>query len=171
MKLLTRDCRQLFPIIPLCCFALWGLAAPIAARGATNVLIPTGSAWRFLDNGSDQGTSWRTPQFNDEAWSSGRAQLGYGEADEQTTLSFGPDPGNRHITYYFRRHFVIEEGSAFATAVLRVLRDDGAVVYLNGTNVFRSNMPSGAVAYRTLASTNVTGTSERCISSPPPVAI
>jgi hypothetical protein len=38
---------------------------------------------------------------------------------------------------------------------LRVLRDDGAVVYLNGTEVFRSNMPTGPVAYNTLASGTV----------------
>src|SRR5688572_20199915 len=159
MKLLAYYRRQPSPII-FCCVALIALFDSAASRAATNFIVPTGSLWRYLDNGSDQGTAWRTPQFEDGSWSSGRAQLGYGETDEQTTLSFGLDPENRHITYYFRKHFVIEDGTAFTTARLRVLRDDGAVVYLNGTNVFRSNMPSGAINYRTLASVNVTGTGE-----------
>ena len=35
-------------------------------------------------------------------------------------------------------------------ATLRLNRDDGAVVYLNGTEVFRTNMPGGAISYTTL---------------------
>src|SRR5439155_3040044 len=37
---------------------------------------------------------------------------------------------------------------------------DGAVVYLNGTEVYRNNMPTGAIAYNTLASATVGGTDE-----------
>jgi len=159
MKLLAHDCSRP-SLITFCCVALIGLVIPAASSAATNILIPTGSLWRYVDNGSDQGTAWRTRQFEDGSWPSGRAQLGYGDTDEQTTLSFGLNPENKPITYYFRKHFVIEDGTAFTTARLRVLRDDGAVVYLNGTNVFRSNMPSGAINYRTLAPVNVTGTGE-----------
>src|SRR5262249_37711490 len=38
--------------------------------------------------------------------------------------------------------------------------DDGAVVYLNGTEVYRNNMPSGTIAYNTLASTAIGGADE-----------
>jgi acid phosphatase type 7 len=116
------------------------------------VLVPTGAVWRYLDNGSDQGTAWRVAGFNDSGWASGPAQLGYGDGDESTVVSFGPDAANKYITTYFRRAFNVADASAYQSAVLRVLRDDGAVVYLNGTEVFRSNMPGGTVGYRTLAS-------------------
>ena len=56
---------------------------------STATLVPTGAAWRYLDNGSDQGTAWREPGFNDASWESGNAQLGYGDGDEQTVVSYG----------------------------------------------------------------------------------
>jgi hypothetical protein len=116
------------------------------------VLVPAGSTWRYLDNGSDQGTGWRDPAFSDETWSSGPAQLGDG--DEATLVRFGPNPNNRYITTYFRHSFNVTDASNITDLTLWLLRDDGAV-YLNGTEVFRSNMPSGTITYTTLASSNL----------------
>src|SRR5688500_7472232 len=127
------------------------LLAALSATGA-DVLVPTGAVWKYLDNGSDQGTAWRAAGFNDVSWASGPAQLGYGDGDESTVVSFGPDAANKYITTYFRRSFSVADAAAYQSAVLRVLRDDGAVVYLNGTEVFRGNMPGGTIGYRTLAS-------------------
>src|SRR6185436_8475456 len=50
--------------------------------------------------------------------------------------------------------------AAFSNLNLRVLRDDGAVVFLNGVEVFRSNMPGSPVNYGTYASTVVSGAGE-----------
>ena len=61
----------------------------------------------------------------------------------------------KFITTYFRRSFVLTNASRFTNLVARILRDDGAVVYLNGTEVFRSNMPEGPVANTTLAASTV----------------
>ncbi len=41
-----------------------------------------------------------------------------------------------------------------------LLRDDGGIVYLNGTEIFRSNMPEGAVDYLTFSSSVVGGGDE-----------
>jgi hypothetical protein len=124
------------------------------------ILVPTGATWRYLDNGTDQGTAWREPAFNDAAWSAGPAELGYGDGDEATVISFGPDPANKYITTYFRRSFDVAEALIFSSLTLRVLRDDGAVVYLNGTEVFRTNMPAGTITSTTLASSAVGGADE-----------
>jgi len=43
---------------------------------------------------------------------------------------------------------------------LGLLRDDGAVVYLNGQEVVRDNMPANAIGYQTLASSTVGGAAE-----------
>ena len=62
------------------------------------------------------------------------------------TMSLGPN------TYYFRKTFVLSTNVIAATnntAVLGVVADDGAVVYLNGTELFRINMPPGPVVYGT----------------------
>jgi len=119
---------------------------------AATTLIPTGAVWKYLDNGSDQGTAWRGTTFSDSAWASGPAQLGYGDGDEATTVSYGPSATAKYVTTYFRRSFSVADRTAFTSLTLRLLRDDGAVVYLNGVEVFRSNMPAGTISYTTLAS-------------------
>lgn len=58
-------------------------------QAATDTLVPFGSVWRYLDNGTDQGTAWVVPAFDDSSWSSGAAELGYGENNQATTVSFG----------------------------------------------------------------------------------
>lgn len=141
---------------------LLGLVVPAARRlsGSATILVPTGSVWRYRDNGSDQGTAWRSSAFDDSSWASGPAQLGYGDGDEATTVGFGPDSSNKFVTTYFRRTFMVADPSAFAGLTLRVLRDDGAVAYLNGTEVFRSNMSAGAVSFSTFASVALGGADE-----------
>ena len=143
---------------------LIALLAP-AAVDAQTVLVPTGAVWRYLDNGSNQGTAWRAPTFNDGAWASGPAQLGYGDGGEATVVRFGPSASNKYITTYFRRAFTVVDRTAFSALTLRLLRDDGAVVYLNGVEVFRSNMPAGTIGYRTLASTAIGGAAENTFVS------
>src|SRR5947207_158340 len=129
-------------------------------RAATNTLVAYGSTWKYLDNGTDQGTAWRGTSFNDTGWASGPAQLGYSsnpaENDEATAVSFGPDANNKYITTYFRRAFTVATPALFTGLTLTLQRDDGAVVYLNGTEVFRSNMPAGTISSSTLASTDYT---------------
>ncbi|HKX60961.1 MAG TPA: Ig-like domain-containing protein [Verrucomicrobiae bacterium] len=122
-------------------------------------LVPRGALWKYLNNGSDQGTAWRAAAFNDSAWASGPAKLGFGDPDIATIVNGGPST-NRFITTYFRRAFPVGNASAIASMSLRVARDDGAIVYLNGAEVFRNNMPAGAVTYATYASIPVNGADE-----------
>ena len=114
-------------------------------------LISTNATWRYLDDGSDQGAAWRSNSFNHSAWPSGAGILGYGQSNETTVLNFGPDPANKFITYYFRRTFTVSNPTNYASYRLQVLRDDGFVAYLNGAEVWRDNMPTGAITAATLA--------------------
>ena len=138
---------------------LTALFAP-AAHAADTTLVPTGAVWKYLDNGSDQGTAWRASGFNDSTWPSGAAQLGYGDGDEVTTVGFGPDANNKFITTYFRRAFSVTNAAAFNALTLRIMRDDGAVVYLNGVEVWRTNMPTGTIGSSTPASVAIAGADE-----------
>jgi hypothetical protein len=72
-----------------------------------------------------------------------------------TTVSFGPSSTNKFITTYFRRAITVTDPSAISSLALRLRRDDGAVLYLNGTEILRSNMPTGTIAFNTLASSTV----------------
>ncbi|MCH7872699.1 MAG: hypothetical protein IID33_13465, partial [Planctomycetes bacterium] len=147
---------------PVCVFILafgcWLAPPPTLAQ---TMLVARGAQWKYLDNGSDQGIMWRDPNFDDSGWVSGPAQLGYGDGDEATVVSFGPDPNNKYITTYFRHTFEVRDPSQFAALPLAVLRDDGAVVYLNGVEVFRTNMPEGEITYTTRAFSAVAGAEER----------
>ena len=122
---------------------------PPPSGGVT--LIASNSVWKYLDNGTDQGVAWSAPGFDDSSWASGPGQLGYGDGDEATVVSFGPDLANKFITTYFRRDFEVGDVSALSNLVLQVLRDDGVAVYLNGVEVFRNNLPAGPIAFNTLA--------------------
>ena len=95
-------------------------------------LIPLNSSWKYLDNGSNQDTAWRAIGWNDSTWASGDAELGYGDADEATIVGYGTDENNKYITTYFRKAFTVSGASSFTGLELKLLRDDGAVVYLNG---------------------------------------
>jgi len=119
------------------------------------MLVSAGGAWKYLDNGTDQGTEWREIFFDDSEWPSGPAQLGYGDDDEATIIDYGPDPNNKYPCYYFRHSFNISDASNYNSLRLRMLRDDGAVVYLNGIEVFRTNMPPGEITYNTWAASGV----------------
>ena len=115
-------------------------------------LVAEDASWRYLDDGSDQGTAWTDPGFDDGAWATGSAQLGYGDGDEATVIDEGRvDGGLRAVTSYFRHSFEVDDPAAFTELVIGLLRDDGAVVYLNGTELVRDNLPAGPVAFDTLA--------------------
>jgi hypothetical protein len=134
----------------------------------STVTIPTtfvaeGSAWKYLDDGSDQGVAWISPAFNDSAWKSGPAPLGYGDANGQlpaTTVGYGPDLNNKFITTYFRRGFSVASPESVTDLVVSVQRDDGVLVYLNSVPIFTNNMPAGPINYLTTAVVAVGGTDE-----------
>lgn len=123
----------------------------IASSQAT--LISKGSLWFYDDTGTDLGTSWRTGTFSTI---SGNAELGYGDGDEITVIDYGDDSSNKYPTYYFRTNFNISNLSEISSLGLNILRDDGAVIYINGIEVGRSNMPEGGITYSTWATSSAT---------------
>jgi hypothetical protein len=123
-------------------------------------LIAADAEWRYLDTGIDPGPGWNDPSFDDSVWALGRAELGYGEGDEATVVSFGGNPNQRHVTTWFRRAFTLGEPDALERLELLLDVDDGAVAYLNGREVVRYGMPGGAITAATLASRAASGGDE-----------
>lgn len=119
----------------------------------TVTIVPEGDDWSYLDDGSDQGSAWRGNAYDDSLWASGPAILGYGEADVVTTVSFGTNPAQKYTTTYFRKMVSVTNVASIISSEIRIKRDDGAVVYLNGAEVGRSSMPTGTINYLTLGST------------------
>ncbi|WP_408889228.1 endo-1,3-alpha-glucanase family glycosylhydrolase [Myxococcus faecalis] len=123
--------------------------------------IAAGSTWRYRDTGVDPGAGWTSVGYADTSWAQGPAQLGYGDGDEATVVAYGPSTSARHVTTWFRRAFTVADPARVSNVVLRLLRDDGAIVYLNGQEVLRSNLPSGTVTASTLASTVIADSAEQ----------
>ena len=67
----------------------------------------------------------------------------------------------RCITWYFRSTFEVANPAAVTALLADLIRDDGAVVYVNGVEVFRTNLPAGPLGFTTKASANLGGADER----------
>lgn len=131
---------------------LFSFVSPDPYPVKDSILIEENSVWKYLDDGSDQGTAWKEPNFYDGTWSQGPAQLGYGGKGEVTLLSYGPDPDNKYPAYYLRQKFNISDAATYGDSLgIRIHLDDGAVLYLNGAEVLRVNMPEGEITYQSLA--------------------
>lgn len=113
-------------------------------------LVSPGSLWRYLDTGANLAAAWHQAEYPDEAWKRGAGAFGYGDDRLQTTVSYGSSSKKKHITTYFRMRFTVLSMADLQAAEIRYLVDDGCAVYLNGVEVVRANLASGA-AFDTLA--------------------
>ncbi|MCB0844076.1 MAG: lamin tail domain-containing protein, partial [Bacteroidetes bacterium] len=114
-------------------------------------LISQGTSWKYWDQATTPTGDWKASVFDDSGWETGNAQLGYGDGDEATEISFGGDPGNKIPSALFRKKFIIQNKHFLSDFEIHLLRDDGAMVYLNGQEIIRSNMPNGAIQRDTYA--------------------
>ncbi len=143
---------------------LTATSAPVSVTVAsaegptTNIFIAPASTWAYLDDGSNQGGEWTGRTFDDSGWATGTAPLGYCVGTScsytfATVVGYGPNANAKYVTTYFRRHFVVEDPSRVESLSINLLQDDGAIVYINGEEVLRTNMPQGAVYNTNYAST------------------
>lgn len=125
------------------------------------VLIEKGASWKFLDNGSNQGTTWKDNSFDNTTWVSNVAPFGYGDPCK-TTVSFGGNTASKFTTTYFTKDITIADITALTTDLeFGIRRDDGFVLYINGVEAIRNNMPTGTIDYATFASATINGADEK----------
>ena len=132
----------------------------ISYGAVTNIapLFQLTNIWRYNQLGLNLGTAWREFDYDDSSWPSGAGVLAQEDSANalvfpliRTTLSLSN--GTQFVTnFYFRTHFAITNLPRVAGLNFSNLIDDGAVVYLNGTEIWRStNMPTGPVTCNTFA--------------------
>ena len=92
--------------------------------------------WRYLDTGGGARRAGRVG-FDDAAWPTGPAELGFGDTGEGTVLRRGP--GHATTSAAPSRSPMCPP----TDLRLDLLADDGAAVYVNGTEVARTNLPTG----------------------------
>ena len=149
--------KDFFPTTLLA--AAVGLLAflPMNAKAQAVVWMEEDSLWNYYQVGDEPandgtGKNWKEVGYDDSAWESGQAQLGFNEGDENTLMVKGP------IAFYFRQTIMVTQSQLNMAnqLVLNLLRDDGAIVYVNGVEIRRDNMDvPDPVTSETLASGTV----------------
>ena len=128
-------------------FKQWELYKPITL--GTN-LSQFGSNWKYFDGNSTPDPNWKKPAYNDQAWKSGNSPLGYESNGIITTLSYGPNAANKYPTAYFRKNVAISDLDSKLNYSITIIVDDGAALYVNGTEIGRHNLPDGPLLFNTL---------------------
>ena len=126
----------------------------------STILVDDDATWAYHWSTDAVSADWTQTSYDDSSWSRGTAPIGYGAADLGTTLKPGT-PKTRPLTTYARTTFTVADPTAIGGVNVSVTADDGAVVYVNGTEVVRQRMNDVAVTAGTYASASVTTASAR----------
>lgn len=136
---------------------------PLSLYAENIFTISEAQIWTFDDSGTDLGTAWRETLFDDSAWKSGPALIGY-----ETTPAALPEPlrtpairtnssGGVIRTHYFRTHFDYSGAPGEGVLRFRTVLDDAAAIYLNGAEIFRRRLPAGPLNWQTEGIGNAVG--------------
>ncbi|MBL9167283.1 MAG: tyrosinase family protein [Verrucomicrobiales bacterium] len=117
--------------------------------------VKRGADWRYLDGGQIADKQWTSAKYDDSKWALRQAGLGYG--GDQTTTIRPVGRGEGGLAAYFRRSFQTRGVGITRDTWLRLRASDGVVVYLNGREVMRRNLPQGEISPETPALNEVTG--------------
>jgi hypothetical protein len=118
------------------------------SSSASTLVFDVNAAWKYTSNYVDS-VNWMSPAYNDSGWSGPGAGLLYIENNTLVTPRNTPLPSPVMRTYYFRRHFNFTGNRSDASLSFSAYVDDGLVMYLNGSEIYRLRMPSGAVDNQT----------------------
>jgi len=107
-------------------------------------------------------TVWRQVDFNETSWITALAPFYYTSTATEPPFYNGgvvfgtvlSDMLNNYTCVFLRKSFVVTNAAASGSVTVEVAGDDGFIVWLNGVEVGRTNMPSGFVSFngRALAS-------------------
>lgn len=115
-------------------------------------LIKNEDSWHYFDNGYLEENWFEIINFSH--WKTGKSPLGYGDKKNNTnTLYYGKNKEKKHITKYFKKR--IDISKKYLAYEFKIQRDDGAIVYINGKELFRDNMPNSSINSKTLSISTV----------------
>lgn len=106
-------------------------------------IVKSGDSWNYFDEGYLED-NW-VENLNLFTWKEGVTPLGYGDDQVKTEISFGSDKNRKEFIEYFKKDIYISNNS-FIGYEFRLLRDDGAIVYVNGRELYRSNMQKSTIS-------------------------
>lgn len=113
------------------------------------------------------GLAWTARSYAGTEWQQGKqAPIGFGGIGGAATISLGATlssaeqgpSSDRTRTVYFRKEFEVGDRARLGSLTLEWMRDDGAVIYLNGTEILRDNIDApagGAISYDVWAADSI----------------
>ena len=128
-------------------FICLGTVTGLSGVQADELVKPSSEGWKYLDKADKPAKDWNKIEFDDSKWKEGKAPLGYGDDDIKTKISFGDDEGNKIPFALFRGSVEIKDLKAIAGVAGYAIFDDGAIVYVNGKEVMRLNVPEGKIKH------------------------
>jgi len=119
-----------------------------SAATATEVVVSAGSTgWSYYRGASAPAADWKT---STDSWTTGTAPLGFGINTGALGTRISNDFTVKPLATYFKKSFELGQVPAGGLA-LEARVDDGAIVSVNGKEVTRANMPTGAIGHGTYA--------------------
>lgn len=132
----------------------------VPGNAVTNRVLNFNSTWRYNLSNNLNAVSWTAPAYNDSFWPIGPGLLA-AENNSAITPLIGtallapntPPPGlAQGHAYYFRTTVNVPDNNLIPGLLVATIRaDDGAVIYVNGTETLRVRMPAGPVSNTTFA--------------------
>src|ERR1043166_2020046 len=94
----------------------------------------TDKLWRYESSGTDLGTAWRAPGYNDSLWQAGVGMFGFETTPDEypypiNTLIPAPNQGGV-VTVYYRAHFLWTNGSGFLLVATNYFDDAGVFSFI-----------------------------------------
>jgi len=130
----------------------------VYAQVTTNLDLT--SVWRYSTTNLDD-LNWQATNYDDSNWAHGpgilwvdtRGSVDPNIPSPNTEIPSDPSTHYPFATYYFRTHFTAIDAWQGTPLVFQIFLDDGAVLYLNGKEIGRPNMPPipAAISNQTLA--------------------
>lgn len=100
-------------------------------------LVKEDNQWHYIIPEEEPTTDWKSREVAPTGWLVGPGGFGYGDNDDNTILPAA-------LSCYQRINFSINNKQKIRQALLQFDYDDGIVIYLNGMELLRRNMPEGS---------------------------
>lgn len=136
-------------------FESWSLSA-----STSELLLSDSVSWAYYYDSVPPVSEWNSVGFDDSEWSRGKGRFGYASSGTFDTQLKYEDIENKPITAYFRTVFDVKDTAAYSLVKARIDYDDGYVIYINGKEIDRENMPEGDIDYSSLANEYVNDVSK-----------
>ncbi|HEY0457193.1 MAG TPA: lamin tail domain-containing protein, partial [Verrucomicrobiae bacterium] len=148
---------------------IWILLAVafFSSSAPASTVFPSNSVWKYFKGTTEastpDATAWRNLGFDDSTWLTGAAPFFY-DSDTSATGYTGntklADMQGGYTCIFMRKTVVITNIAQISQIAFGAVSDDGFILWLNGNEVYRFNMPAGPIAFN--------GTANPALAEPVP---